>query len=190
MESAARMIEERTESDLLADLQNGNREAFGALYVRHQKRVYSIALNFFAGDQARAGDIVQHVFLKLFRTPSDFRGDAEFTTWIYRVTVNACIDEQRKLRRFFGLEDFFGLGDDRPRPDQAAQDSQLSEIVRSAIGTLKPKYRLPIVLKYSEGLSYQEIAAVLDCSVGTVSSRINRGHKMLAKKLGHMKDRL
>ncbi len=187
MENAARMIESRDESDLLAEFKNGNREAFGALYDRHRRRVFSIAVNYFGGDSERAGDVVQQVFLKLFRNSAGFRGEAEFTTWLYRVTVNACIDEQRKFGRFFGLEDFFGLADGRIRHDERFQQMQISQQVQKAIATLKPEYRSPLVLKYTEGLSYQEIAEVLEISIGTVSSRLNRGHAMLAKKLAHLR---
>jgi RNA polymerase sigma-70 factor (ECF subfamily) len=149
--------------------------------------VFSIAVNYFGGDHERAGDVVQQVFLKLFRNPAGFRGEAEFTTWLYRVTVNACIDEHRRIGRFFGLDEFFGLADGGIRQDERFQQRQVSHQVQKAIAALKPKYRSPVVLKYTEGLSYREIADVLEISIGTVSSRLNRGHAMLAKKLAHLK---
>lgn len=189
MENAVQMFETSDERDLLADFKNGDRGAFETLYVLHRRRVFSIAVNYFGGDRERAGDVVQQVFLKLFRNPSGFRGEAEFTTWIYRVTINACIDEHRKSRRFLGLDDFLGLADRRIRHDERFQQLQVSEQVRKAIATLKPEYRSLLVLKYSEGLSYQEIAEVLNISIGTVSSRLNRGHTMLARKLAHLKDK-
>ncbi len=187
MENPARMIEANKDKVLLAELKHGDREAFEALYDRHQRRVFSIAVNFFGGDSERASDVLQQVFLKLFRGSVEFRGDAEFSTWLYRVTVNACIDERRKLSRFFGLGEYFGLTDKRTRQDDRFQQRQVSEQVQRAIATLKPKYRLPVVLKYTEGLSYQQIADVLEISIGTVSSRMNRGHALLAKKLGHLR---
>jgi RNA polymerase sigma-70 factor (ECF subfamily) len=187
MERFAVMTEKISETNLLAECKNGNREAFESLYNRHQRRVFSVALNFFGGDIDQASDITQQVFLKLFTRNSDFRGDAEFTTWLYRVTVNACIDEQRKNRRFFGLAEFFGLEDTKMKQEDKVQQKQISDEVQKVIATLKPKFRLPILLKYVEGLSYDEIAKVLDCSIGTVSSRLNRGHKLLAQKLGHLK---
>lgn len=181
------MAENNNETNLLAKCKNGSHEAFEALYNRHQRRVFSVALNFFGGDIDKAGDITQQVFLKFFTGKSDFRGEAEFTTWLYRITVNTCIDEQRKSRRFFGLADFFGLEDKKMKHDDRLQQKQISDEVQKVVATLKPKFRLPILLKYVEGLSYDEIAKVLDCSIGTVSSRLNRGHKMLAQKLGHLK---
>jgi RNA polymerase sigma-70 factor, ECF subfamily len=159
------------------------------LFVAHQRRVFSIALNYFGGDHAKADDVTQQVFLKLF-TSMTFRGDAEFTTWLYRLTVNACIDESRKARRWFGLADWFS-GESEPKANYSLDDGirtgELASEVQKAIVTLKPIYRLPIVLKYVEELSYQQIADIIGCSIGTVSSRINRGHKLLAAKLGHLK---
>lgn len=188
MERFALMTEKRTEQDLLAECRNGDREAFESLYNQNQKRVFSVALNFFGGDEALAKDITQQVFLKVFYKVGEFRGQSEFTTWLYRMTVNACIDEQRKTRRFFSIENFFGDFKVKRAQDDKIHRKEISDEVQKAIATLKPKFRLPILLKYVENLSYQEIAEVLDCSIGTISSRLNRGHKMLANKLGHLKN--
>ncbi len=190
MESALRMTEKTTEQDLLAGCKSGDRRAFELLYKAHQRRVFSVALNFFGGDRAAAEDVAQQVFLKIYNKLGDFRAAAEFTTWVYRVTVNACIDEQRRTRRFFSIENLFGLVSARKTPDEKLERREVADEVRKAIGALKEKYRLPILLKYSEGLSYEEIAQVLECSIGTVSSRLNRGHKMLAQKLAHLKPEL
>jgi RNA polymerase sigma-70 factor, ECF subfamily len=187
MESAARMTEKETEQDLLAECRNGSRRAFELLYRANQRRVFSVALNFFGGNREMAEDITQQVFLKIFNKIRDFRAEAELTTWIYRMTINACIDEQRKTRRFFSIENFFGEFRTKTTPDEKFQRRETADKVQAAIGELKPKFRLPILLKYSEGLSYEEIAKVLDCSIGTVSSRLSRGHKMLAEKLKHLK---
>lgn len=181
------MTEKRTEDDLLAECRNGSREAFESLFLTNQKRVFSVALNFFGGDEALAKDITQQVFLKIFYKVGEFQGRSEFTTWIYRMTVNACIDEQRRRRRFFSIENFFGDFTVKRAQDERIYKKEISDEVQKAVATLKPKFRLPILLKYVENLSYQEIAEVLDCSIGTVSSRLNRGHKMLAQKLGHLK---
>ena len=156
-----------------------------SLFVEHQRRVYSIAINYFSGDASKADDVTQQVFLKLF-TKMSFRGDSEFSTWLYRTTVNACIDETRKNRRWFVLSDWFA--DDRSASiDESIRTDEIGEQVQRALGSLKPEYRLPVVLKYVEGLSYQQIAEVLGCSIGTVSSRLNRAHKILAEKLEHLR---
>lgn len=190
MEQIALMAENFEATNLLADCKNGDREAFETLYNLHQRKVFSVALNFFGGDTDKAGDITQQVFLKIFTGFSDFRGESELTTWLYRITVNACIDEQRKNRRFFGLADFFNLADTKMKQEDKVQQKEISAEVQAVIASLKPKFRLPILLKYSEGLSYEEIAEILDCSIGTISSRLNRGHKMLAQKLKHLRNEI
>ncbi len=190
MERFALMTEKRFEQDLLAGCRNGDREAFESLYANNQKRVYSVALNFFGGNEEIAKDVTQQVFLKIFYKIGEFRGEAEFTTWLYRITVNACLDEQRKTRKFLSLDDVFGVFSKRRAQDEKVYNQELSGEIQKAMATLKTKFRLPILLKYVEGLSYEEIAKVLDCSMGTVASRLNRAHKMLANKLGHLKNEI
>ena len=188
MERRSLVTENPPQSDLIAECRRGSRDAMHALFTAHQRRVYSIALNFFGGDAEKAADVTQQVFLKLF-TKMSFRGDAEFTTWLYRMTLNACIDETRKNRRLFGLADWFTAVEPEVKTslDERIRSREISREVQLVLGSLKPKYRIPLLLKYVEELSYQEIAHVLDCSIGTVSSRLNRGHKMLAAKLQHLK---
>ncbi|MGD9588478.1 MAG: RNA polymerase sigma factor [Pyrinomonadaceae bacterium] len=188
MENARRVTRDPQQQELIAECRRGSREAMKELFATHQRRVYSIALNFFGGNADKAADVTQQVFLKIFTTMS-FRGDAQFTTWLYRSTVNACIDEARKGRRFFGLAELFGAEEPRARtrPDEQARSREISREVQLVLGSLKPKYRIPLLLKYVEELSYQQIADVLDCSIGTVSSRLSRGHRILAAKLQHLK---
>jgi len=187
----ATVTEKPTNRDLLSRCRNGDREAIHDLYVGNQRRVFSVALNYFGGNRDLAEDITQKVFLKLL-VKLDFRGDSEFTTWLYRITVNACTDEARKMNRFVDISGIFGFVEPRQSGVQQlmAETEELSDAVQNAVAKLRPKLRAPIVLKYVEGLSYQEIAEVLQCSIGTVSSRLNRGHKMLASKLGHLRNAL
>jgi RNA polymerase sigma-70 factor (ECF subfamily) len=137
-----------------------------------------------------AKDISQQVFLKLFTGIHQFRYDSEFTTWLYRIVVNACVDEQRKRKRFVPFAQGVEVKNLIARGSQEENFSkrQVANSVQTAIAALSPKLRLPILLKYVEGLSYEEIAETLGCSIGTVSSRLNRGHKALARKLGHLRD--
>lgn len=188
METVPLMTQSSTKGDLLAACRDGDREAMHALYIEHQRRVFSVAMNYFGGNHDLAEDITQKVFVKLL-TKLDFRGDSEFTTWLYRITINACTDEARKMNRFIDISMVFGFGKQgRGQVQQLmAESDQVSEVVQREVAKLKPKYRLPVVLKYVEGLSYQEIATVLECSIGTVSSRLNRALKLLESKLGHLK---
>src|SRR4030095_8037979 len=128
------------------------------------------------------------IFLKLFSTIRQFRGESEFTTWLYRLVVNASLDERRRRRRLLPWGDGASMSNASERKPQEKLYARLevAEAVRAAIGELKPKFRLPILLKYVEGLSYEEIASVMGCSKGTVASRLNRGHSQLAKRLSHL----
>jgi RNA polymerase sigma-70 factor (ECF subfamily) len=191
MERLILVTENRSNTDLLSKCRNGDREAIRTLYLENQKRVYSIALNFFGGDPERASDVTQQVFLKLLKK-MDFRGESELTTWLYRLTVNQCIDESRKSKRFLNFEDWFGFAEPVTRMSlsEKLHSREISAEVQAVVASLKPKYRLPILLKYVEGMSYQEIAGILQCSIGTVSSRLNRGHKLLATKLEHLRNEI
>jgi len=170
----------------------GDRDAFRLLFETHKDRVYSLALYFFGGDEATAADVTQQVFVKLFDKIGQFRGGAEFTTWLYRMATNACIDEQRKRRRFLPFGDAFTRGEPRARAreEERAARREAADSVKRAVATLTPKLRVVMLLKYFEELSYEEIAGVLGCSKGTVASRLNRGHKILARKLKHLRGSL
>jgi RNA polymerase sigma-70 factor (ECF subfamily) len=180
-----RMVAERSEWELLEACRRGEREAFRALFESYRNKVYSVALRF-SGDETTAMDISQETFLKLFSRISDFRGDSAFETWVYRMVVNSCLDHRRRERRLTPLADGF-LRLLRAPADSLAEmlRSERERQVRSAVDKLSPELRIVVVLRYTEGLSYDEIAAVLGCSPGTVGSRLNRAHKKLEKRLAN-----
>ena len=183
------MSERMTEAQIIEACKGGDRDAFRALFEIYKDRVYSIAYHF-SSDEAMARDVTQQVFLKLFTVIAQFRRDAEFATWLYRIVANCCTDEQRRRRRFVPFDPQHHEAKTmttKGGQERAYQRRELAASVREAISQLSPKLRLPILLKYVEGLSYEEIAAALNCSVGTVSSRLNRGHKQLAAKLQHLR---
>ena len=184
-------VKESTDSRTIAACQQGDREALRVLFEEYKDRVYSIALYSLSGDEMAAGDATQQVFLKLMTRIGQFRGDAEFATWLYRLVVNTCHDEHRKQKRFVALADSFlqtSAGGESPRASYARKE--LAGRVQTAVAELKPKLRWPILLKYVEGLSYEEIAQVLNCSKGTVASRLNRAHKALGRRLSHLKNEI
>lgn len=180
-----------TDRELLDQCRRGDREAMHTLYVANQRRVFSIAFNFFGGDADKAEDVTQQVFVKLL-SKMDFRGESQFTTWLYRLTVNHCIDEARRSKRWLPFADWFDAAEPVTRMslNEKLHSGEISTEVRAVVGGLKPKYRMPILLRYVEDLSYQEIAEVLGISIGTVSSRLNRGQKLLAERLGHLRSEL
>ena len=189
MEPRAVMAEPIIDERVIAACQRGDRDAFGLLFDNYKDKVFSIAVYSFNGDRNAAADVSQQIFLKLMTSIGQFRGDSAFTTWLYRMVVNTCIDEQRKRRRFLPFGDSLPVNkvEDTRGPEKHFAKLEVADHVQTAIGELKPKLRLPILLKYVEGLSYEEIAEVLSCSKGTVASRLNRGHTALARKLSHLR---
>jgi RNA polymerase sigma-70 factor, ECF subfamily len=202
MKWGAVMNEQASERRLIEACQRGDREAFRELFEAHKDRVWTAALRF-TGDESAARDVTQQVFLKLFTSIAGFRHKSNFKTWLYRMVANECMDEFRKRRRLIPL-DFFRpascaerdedcggveMKDWRQEPLQEERLAQLevSEAVLAALAQLKPKLRIAIVLKYFEDLSYEQIAEALGCSMGTVASRLNRGHKELARRLRRLR---
>ena len=182
------MAEQLINGQVIEACQQGDRDAFHSLFEAYKDKVFSIAVYSSGGDRTVAEDVTQQIFLKLFTAIRQFRGESEFTTWLYRLVVNACLDERRRRRRWLPWEATGAMSDPSEKKPQERQYARLeiSEAVRNAIAELKPKFRLPILLKYIEGLSYEEIAEVMGCSKGTVASRLNRGHSQLAKRLSHL----
>jgi RNA polymerase sigma-70 factor (ECF subfamily) len=173
------------DQDVIQGCQRGEEAAFRELFESHKDKVYSIALRF-AGETGAAMDITQDTFLKLMDRIGQFRGDSSFDSWLYRLVVNSCMDHRRRQRRILPvLEDFFDSF--RSREETALEHlmrDEMQQQVQEVVSKLAPEHRIVIVLRYTEGLSYEEIADVLNCSRGTVASRLNRAHKILERRLG------
>lgn len=180
------MLLEGTQRELVESCQRGEREGFRDLFETYKHKVYSIALRY-AGEEAAAMDIAQETFLKIFSSIQDFRGDSAFETWVYRMVVNSCFDRRRKLSRFVPLADEF-LATLRASGDTLAAmlRDEMAGRIRDAVDKLSPDLRMVVVLRYTEGLSYEQIAEVLGCSPGTVASRLSRAHKALERRLAHL----
>ena len=172
-------------TEIIESCRLGDRDAFRALYDLYKDRVYSISLYFFHGDPAVASDVTQQVFLKVMTSIQQFRGDAEFSTWLYRLVVNACMDVARSRKSDAisadrsGMEAFAAPGSQ----EEDYANAQMANSVRAAVSVLPPKFRIAVLLRYFEDLSYEQMAKALHCSMGTVASRLSRGHKMLAERL-------
>jgi RNA polymerase sigma-70 factor (ECF subfamily) len=177
---------------VLEACRRGDRDAFRLLYESYKDRVYSIALYFFHGDAATAADVTQHVFLKLLDSIAQFRGDAAFSTWLYRFVVNACVDRTRGAGARAQTVDAAVLEHVAgPASQEAAlANEETARAVQRAVAALAPKVRIAILLRYFDDLSYAEMADVLKCSIGTVASRLNRGHVILADALAPLRDTL
>lgn len=175
-------------AEIVESCRQGDRDAFRSLYELYKDRVYSIALYFYHGDAVAAGDATQQVFLRLMTHIGKFRGDSDFATWLYRIVVNVCRDS---ARRYSSRREDSGAGLARVSvaasyDDQLAQN-EIASAVRAAVSSLPPKLRLPILLRHFDQLSYGQMAAVLQCSAGTVASRLSRGHRLLAEKLARLR---
>ncbi len=169
--------------DVIEACRRGERDAFRALFEAYKDKVYSIALRF-TGDEPLAMDIAQDVFLKLFSSIGDFRGDSAFSTWVYRLVVNACLDHRRRSWRLIPIaDDLLAVLRAPGNSLDRMLHSEMRDRVRRSVEKLAPELRMVIVLRYTEGLSYEEIAEVLGCATGTVASRLNRAHKVLERRL-------
>jgi RNA polymerase sigma-70 factor, ECF subfamily len=182
-----RMVLEETDQQLIEACRRGDAGAFRSLFEIHKDRVYSIALRY-CGDRAAAMDVAQEVFLKLFSALPNFRGDSRFESWLYRIVVNCCFDYKRKTLRLGPLVgELIGL---LRSPGESAlhqmMRDQLGESVRTAVSALPPEQRIAVVLRYTEGLSYDEIAEAVGSTPGTIASRLNRAHKVLGKRLARV----
>jgi RNA polymerase sigma-70 factor (ECF subfamily) len=182
-----RMVLEETDREIIDACRRGEADAFRSLFEIHKDRVYSIALRY-CGDRVEAMDIAQDVFLKLFSAIPNFRGDSKFESWLYRIVVNCCFDRKRKALRIGPLVDDL-LGFLRAPGEGALQQmmrDQLGDRVRAAVSALPPDQRIAVVLRYTEGLSYDEMSEVLGCTNGTIASRLNRAHKTLERRLARV----
>ncbi len=175
------------DEELVRRYLEGDTEAFGALVQRHQSRVYNVALRVL-GDPDDARDAAQDAFLTLVRKLSQFRGDAAFTTWMHRITVNACYDILRKRRRQPMLRTV--RDPDDPMPDQLPPvadhaDETIGSIdAARALRQIPEEYRVVLVLADVQDLPYEEIARTLDIPLGTVKSRVHRGRVALGRAMG------
>ena len=180
------MVLESNDRDLVEACRRGERDAFRALFETHKDKVYSIALRF-TGEESLAMDIAQDTFLKLFSSIAEFRGDSAFSTWVYRLVVNACLDHKRRSWRLIPIADELIAVLRSPGDSLSAlMHSEMRGRVRAAVDKLTSDLRITVVLRYTEGLSYEEIARILNCSTGTVASRLNRAHKALERRLSNV----
>ncbi len=180
------VAEDLTDPELIERYLQGDASAFSALVRRHEKRVYNLCFRML-GREEDARDAAQDAFLTALRKLSSFRGEAQFTTWLHRVTVNACYDVLRKKRREPLLEP--PREEDAPEPPGPASpdhaDSAVAAVdVQRALMRVPQEFRAVLVLHDVHDLAYEDIAESLGIPVGTVKSRLHRGRVALAEELG------
>ena len=175
-----------TVEELVQAAAGGDEEAFAQLVGLHENKVYSLALRM-CGNPEDAADAAQEAFLSAWRALPSFRGEAGFSTWLYRLASNAAIDQLRRNRRQ-REEDSLDAGemdapDQSPGPQEAAEGSELQRAVADGLASLSEDHRRILLLREYQQLSYDEIAQTLDMDLGTVKSRISRARRALRKIL-------
>lgn len=183
------------EGALVEELRAGSEDAFSYLLTVYQNPVFNLITRIVNGDRD-APDVLQEVFIKVFRGIKHFHGECSLKTWIYRIAVHEACNHRRswlrrRLREVFSLEDdgvfpesILARSPERPEtPYEVLEVSERQEAVQRALASLAPPYRAVVVLREIEGLSYEEIAQVLEVSEGTIKSRLMRGRELLKRKL-------
>jgi RNA polymerase sigma-70 factor (ECF subfamily) len=167
------------DSDLVARAAAGDAAAFHALVERHRAMVYRVAWQF-AGNHHDAEDIAQDVFIKVYRSLDRFRYDAQLTSWLYRIVMNACIDHKRRQSPAgwapFTEEAELQMANtpaDGPGPEEQAYGGQLGDVLEAEIARLPPGQRLVFTMRHHEGLKLSEIAAALGLAEGTVKRQLH-----------------
>jgi RNA polymerase sigma-70 factor (ECF subfamily) len=185
---------EHDDAELLQRGRAGDRDALRQLYERYHRRVLAVVVGMVRNPED-AREIVQDTFVRAFRSLDSFKGDSSFYTWLYRIAVNRAIDLQRRGSKFQSTEfdETIGMGDDASAtsgsvatsedPFHAVRNRELARKISEAIESLTPDHRAVILLREIEGLSYEEISEVMDCSLGTVMSRLHYARKKLQAKL-------
>lgn len=186
-------VENKDEKRLVNKAKNGNIAAFEELITAHEVKIYNIAYRMFHNEED-AKDLSQEIFIKVFENIGKFKGNSSFSTWLYRIATNTCIDE---LRRRKGKETYSidaevetdegnmkrEYSDLKPNPEEMAINKEVSIQIQNAMDHLSEEHKTAIILRDLQGLEYNEISEILECSLGTVKSRISRARRQLIELL-------
>lgn len=167
-------------------------QAFEKLIKIYQNKVYGLCYQL-TGNYNDSQDLAQEVFIKAFTAIKDFKNQSDFGTWLHRITVNTWINIQRREKRYqvFSLDATIATEDgeisrevpsNEATPAEVAEEKELSSLIRNALYQLSYEHRVVLVLREIEGYSYEEIAQIMNCSIGTVRSRISRARKAIKEK--------
>jgi RNA polymerase sigma-70 factor (ECF subfamily) len=173
----------------------GDHNAFGEIVELYKDKVYQICFRML-GNRQEAEDLAQEAFVRAFVNIRSFNIEMKFSTWLYRIATNLCIDRLRKKKPDYyldaevtgteGLNMYSQIASDMAMPEEEVESLELQETIQMEIMKLPEKYRSVIILKYIEELSLKEISEILDLPVGTVKTRIHRGREALRKQLRHL----
>jgi len=187
-ESEGRPVRNLADAAVVTRAQTGDFAAFEELVRRFRNDVFRLAYHF-VRDREEAWDLSQEVFIKVHRSLGRFRGEANFKTWLLRITANQCKDHLKK-RRLATVAFDDRLRADRPSghlgPDQALEAREIGEAIQAALEKLPHKHRTAFVLREFEGLTYEEMAQAMQCNIGTVMSRLHHARKKMQRALIQM----
>ncbi|MCS7253896.1 MAG: sigma-70 family RNA polymerase sigma factor [Armatimonadota bacterium] len=195
----AQNLDYLTDEELVKLSCAGEREAFAILIRRYQDRIYSLVYRY-VGNPEDALDLTQETFIKVFTKLGEFKGKSKFYTWLYRIAVNVCIDFRRRqhisavywddikpveLNPFEVDEssEHYDVPDENGDPERRAIDSELRLRIREAVDALPEQLRVVLLLREYEDMSYEEIAKIIGCPVGTIKSRLFQAREMLKRML-------
>lgn len=188
------------ENQLIKEAKKGNVEAFEELIKQSQKRVFNIAYKMM-GNYDDANELAQEAFIKAYKSIKKFKGNSLFSTWIYRITTNVCLDELRRRRnkktisldeeiKYNDGEIKWQIKDESPGPEKIFGEKEFKRLVNQYIESLPVDYKTVIILRDIQGFTYKEIAEILNSPEGTIKSRINRARKALRDILKDKKELL
>jgi RNA polymerase sigma-70 factor (ECF subfamily) len=177
----------REETEMISRCQQGDQEALKEIFDKYHNKVYSIAYGV-VRQREEALDVVQDVFIKLFRSIKNFKGRSNFYTYLYRMVMNTAIDHKRKTGKQFmsslDVEGSFEPSDEPEKgPEKVLLQKELEERVKLAMDKLPAEQKAALIFRDVEGLSYQEMAEAMGCSIGTVMSRLHYGRKRMQESL-------
>ena len=176
------------EARLIGLASQGDAAAFNSLMGMHERRMYAVALRM-CGNAEDAQDCLQEAMLRVYRAISGFKGQSSFSTWLYRITMNTCLDElrKRKNRPSTSLDGLVDAGwspvDAGETPERHTLRREVRQTLQAMISELPEDMRAAVVLRDIQGYTYDEIAEMLDTNVGTIKSRISRGRERLREKI-------
>ncbi len=181
-------MENNKELEIIADILNGNSESFGLIAEEYAQQLFRVALGYMRSKE-EAEDIVQEVLIKAYNSLGTFKGESKLSTWLYRITINTCINEINKLKRrslFSSIEDVEGWAldvGDQKNPEQQLIEEETNRKVRKAIYKLPPKQKTAFILQRYRELSQKEISEIMGMTEGAVEQLLQRGKSNLKKRL-------
>lgn len=180
----------REDRELVLRCLKNDQAAYRRLLDKYRRPVYGIVRRMIPDDED-ARDLAQESFIRAFRNLDQFDPERRFSSWLFRIAHNLCIDHYRRrkldtvpmVRRDDGDEETWDLPDMTPGPGEEFSDRERSRRLLAAVESLPPAYRSVILLRHQQGLAYEEIAEVMELPLGTIKARIHRAHRLLKEKL-------